>query len=144
MGNITANSNSSVSRNQLQGQIMTCVYQYLFYLKFEEKPDLINIICDVFEMPVENVDPYAKKAVLECVKNMQEAVDAITPCLNKFTFERLSLVEQAILALAYVENHYLKQPKAVAINVAVKLAQKYSDAESYKYINGVLEQVCHD
>lgn len=141
MEEIEAKKREVISRNQLHKEIMTCIYQYFFYLRFDPKPNIIEIIGDVFDQPVKEIDPYAKKVILETIKNAQEVVDNIQPHLIKYRFDRLSLIEQAILVMAYVEVIYLDQPKAIAINVAVKLAQKYTDAESFKFINAVLEKV---
>ena len=59
--------------------------------------------------------------------------------MKDWKFERLNYVEQAILLSAYTQNKYMNQPKQVAINVAVDLAKKYADDNSYKFINGVLD-----
>ena len=71
----------------------------------------------------------------------QEAVDAISPLLNNWKFERLGYIERAILILAYVEHKYLEFPKPVAIDIAIKLSRKYADEESYKFINAVIENI---
>ena len=141
MGNTTGQVNSEVSRNKLHDQIMTCVYQYLFYNKFEHEPDIEEIMTNVFVKPI---DPYASEVIHVAVQHMNETKGIIEPLLNKYKFNRLDLVEQAILIVAYTENHYAKQPKAIAINVAVKQAQSYADPQSYKFINGVLEKICKD
>ncbi len=140
MGKIEAKKDT-ISRNQLHGKIMTCIYQYFFYLKIEEKPDIKEIMKDVFDCDLANIDPFAKKTIVETIKHASEAIENIEPHLVKYKFARLSLVEQAILVLGYVEGNYLNQPKAIIIKVAVKLAQNYADAESYKFINAVLEKV---
>ena len=63
----------------------------------------------------------------------------ISAYLKDWTFERLNYLEQAILLSAYTQNKYMEQPKIIAINVAVDLAKKYCDDNSYKFINGVLD-----
>lgn len=141
MEEIVKKGKGEVSRNQLHGKIMTCLYQYFFYIKLEEKPDIKEIIQDVFDKPLTEVDPFAKKAVLETIKHAEEAVNTIEPNLVKYKFNRLSIVEQAILVLGYVEGKYLNLAKPIVIKIAVKLAQTYADAESYKFINAVLEKV---
>ncbi|MDD4584863.1 MAG: transcription antitermination protein NusB [Bacilli bacterium] len=131
----------TVSRSKLHELIMICIYQYLFYLRIEDKPEIDSIIKSVFNSSPKDIDPFAKKAILETIRNMQKAVDDISLYLVKFKFERLGLIEQAILVLAYVEMEFLDIPPQIAINIAVKLTQKYSDDESYKYVNAVLQKV---
>lgn len=131
----------TVSRSKLHELIMICIYQYLFYLRIEDKPEIDSIIKSVFNSSPKDIDPFAKKAILGTIRNMQKAVDDISLYLVKFKFERLGLIEQAILVLAYVEMKFLDIPPQIAINIAVKLTQKYSDDESYKYVNAVLQKV---
>ena len=131
----------SLSRNQMQGKLMVCIYQYLFYLNLEQKPDISSIIESTFEQPVAECDKFARSVIVNSIKNAQEAVDTITPLLNKWKFERLGLVEQAILIQAYTEIKYCNMPKPVVIDVAVKLCLKYANEDSYKFINAVLQNV---
>ena len=131
----------AVSRSKLHELIMICIYQYLFYLRIEDKPEIDSIIKSVFNSSPSDIDSFAKKVILETIRNMQKAVDDISLYLVKFKFERLGLIEQAILVLAYVEMEFLDIPPQIAINIAVKLTQKYSDDESYKYVNAVLQKV---
>ena len=132
---------SKYTRNQIQNLIMVCIYQYLFYLNLEQKPDISSIIESTFEQPVAECDKFARCVIVNSIKNAQEAVDTITPLLNKWKFERLGLVEQAILIQAYTEIKYCNMPKPVVIDVAVKLCLKYANEDSYKFINGVLEKL---
>ena len=132
---------SKYTRNQIQNLIMVCIYQYLFYLNLEQKPDISSIIESTFELPLAECDKFAKSVIVKSIKNAQEAVDTISPLLNKWKFERLGLVEQAILIQAYTEIKYCDMPKPVVIDVAVKLCLKYASEDSYKFINGVLEKL---
>jgi N utilization substance protein B len=133
----------SLSRNQIQERIMIALYQYLFYVSSDEKPVLPDLIANVFEVPFSKIDDFAKNTILFAIKNGPDAVEEISKYLKEFSFERLNIVEQAILLLGFTQIKYMNQPKPVAINVCVKLAQKYADAASFKYINAVLEQINH-
>ena len=130
----------NLSRNKLHAKAMTCIYQYLFYLKAGYKQNIKDIVNSAFEEN-ETVDSFVKEAVVTAIKKMPEIVEVINPLLNKWTFDRLGLVEQAILALGYIEIKYLNIPKEVALEIAVKLAVKYADDKSYKFINAVLEKI---
>ena len=133
--------NGNLSRNQMQVKLMTCIYQYLLNVDMKEKPNMNEIIEGVFEMHVSKCDPFIKKCIKAVMLHAQDAVEAISPLLKQWTFERLGFVERSILILAYVEYKYLDIPKPVAIDIAVKLAVKYADDESFKFINAVLQNV---
>ena len=56
--------------------------------------------------------------------------------------ERVGLIERAILRLAVHEMRSEPDlPVEIIINEAVKLCKRYCDAESFKFINGVLDAV---
>jgi N utilization substance protein B len=127
------------SRNKLQELTVFCIYQYLFYYNSDTKPSIGEIIESVFDCSVKECDPFVKKLFKESIKNADESIKEISKYLNEWTFDRLNLLEQAILLSAYTQFKYMKQPKQVVINVAVELAKKYCDETSYKFINGVLD-----
>jgi N utilization substance protein B len=72
-----------------------------------------------------------------------EAVDqAIRRHLTGWTFERLQLVDRAILRVATYELLYQKDiPASVAINEAVEIAKEYSGDDAFRFVNGVLDGV---
>lgn len=61
--------------------------------------------------------------------------------LNKWSFDRLNLVDQAIMLVALSELQLNLNDKAVVINEALQLSKKYSDPDNYRYINGVLDRL---
>jgi N utilization substance protein B len=68
------------------------------------------------------------------------AIDAkIAGLAKNWTVDRISAINMSILRLAFFELMFEKDtPGAVAINEALELAKRYSDAESAKFINGIL------
>lgn len=127
------------SRNKLQELTVFCIYQYLFYYNCETKPSIGDIIESVFDCSVKECDPFVKKVFKDSIKYADESIKEISKYLTEWTFDRLNLMEQAILLSSYTQFKYMEQPKQVVINVAVELAKKYCDEASYKFINGVLD-----
>ena len=60
---------------------------------------------------------------------------------KNWSFERLSVMERAILLIATCELLESDLDKKVIINEAVMNAKVFCDDESYKFINGILSQV---
>jgi N utilization substance protein B len=59
--------------------------------------------------------------------------------------ERLDAVGRAILLLALAELKYRDDvPTKVVINEAVELAKRYGAAESYKFVNALLDRTARD
>ena len=133
-----------VSRTKIHEMAMICIYQHLFYAKLPStyKKSLNEIVNDTMEIPYDECDPFFKQILFEKKKKKKEFIQIISEYLSKtWTFNRLSLVDQAILLLFCNEicNHLI--PTQVAIDVAVDLAKKYCDDPSYKYIHAVLDKV---
>ncbi|HHU28541.1 TPA: hypothetical protein GXZ54_05205 [bacterium] len=130
------------SRNKLHELSMMCMYQFLVNLKVGDKPDLKHIIESTLRQPLNETDPLVRNVMVATVNNFGNIINYLSSKLvNDWDFERLNIINQAILMLGYVEIVHLKIPKPVAINVCVKLAQKFSDDEAYKMINGILDTI---
>jgi hypothetical protein len=55
------------------------MYISVFVLfRIEDKPEIDSIIKSVFNSSPKDIDPFAKKAILETIRNMQKAVDDIS------------------------------------------------------------------
>ena len=74
--------------------------------------------------------------------NQMYYIQKINEYLRKdWDFNRLSVIEQAILLMGFQEILVNQTPKSVVINEAINLSKKYCDDDSYKLINGVLDRL---
>lgn len=75
-------------------------------------------------------------------ENKEEIVKLIENNLKeKWTIDRLSKIDFAILEVAIFELVFSKLPYKVVINEAVELAKKYGDDNSKSFVNGILASV---
>ena len=65
----------------------------------------------------------------------------IDQAMDGWRLKRLPRIDRDILRLAYVDINFLSTPVAVACDEAVNLANKYSDMQGRKFINGVLRRL---
>ena len=65
----------------------------------------------------------------------------IDQAMDGWRLKRLPRIDRDILRLAYVDINFLSTPVAVACDEAVNLANKYSDSQGRKFINGVLRKL---
>ena len=65
----------------------------------------------------------------------------IDQSMDGWRLKRLPRIDRDILRLAYVDINFLDTPIAVACDEAVNLANKYSDLQGRKFINGVLRRL---
>ena len=79
--------------------------------------------------------------ILSIINNLKTIDLEIDSVMDGWRLKRLPRVDRDILRLAYVDMHFLDTPIAVACDEAVNLANKYSDLQGRKFINGVLRRL---
>ena len=79
--------------------------------------------------------------ILSTINNLQTIDFEIDEVMDGWRLKRLPRVDRDILRLAFVDINYLDTPIAVACDEAVNLANKYSDTQGRKMINGVLRRL---
>ena len=124
-----------LNRHEYRERIMNSLYQHLLLNKDLE-------VCFINNISIEDEDDYYLIIKNDLLKNENIYISEISKYLNNWTFDRLDYIEQSILLLAISELKQNINDKAVVIDEAVNLAKKYCGADAYKYINGVLDNLC--
>ena len=75
------------------------------------------------------------------INNIKIIDSNIDQAMDGWRLKRLPRIDRDILRLAYVDINFLSTPVAVACDEAVNLANKYSDMQGRKFINGVLRRL---
>ncbi len=75
------------------------------------------------------------------INNLTTIDSEIDQSMDGWRLKRLPKIDRDILRLAYVDINFLDTPIAVACDEAVNLANKYSDLQGRKFINGVLRRL---
>ena len=125
-----------LNRHEYREKIVFSLYQHLL---------LHKNLNDCFENNFEEdeINEYVRKIRDDILVNKNNYIEEISKYLHKWKFERLNLVEQAILLETVSELKQKLNDQAVVIDEAVILAKEYCDDESYKFINGVLDNICN-
>tara|TARA_B100000886_G_scaffold228442_1_gene159294 strand:- start:131 stop:757 length:627 start_codon:yes stop_codon:yes gene_type:complete len=76
--------------------------------------------------------------IINSIKDIDFNIDQ---AMDGWRLKRLPRIDRDILRLAYVDINFLDTPVAVACDEAVNLANKYSDMQGRKFINGVLRRL---
>ena len=82
-----------------------------------------------------------KNRISKVLKNIFHIDSIIDDVMDGWRFKRLPRIDRDILRLAFVDIEYLNIPVSVACNEAVNLANKYSDKQGRKMINGILRRL---
>ena len=84
---------------------------------------------------------FAEERVRGVVGTQQEIDDSLEPFLENWSMYRLGTVERNVLRLgAWELTHCPDIPVPIAINEAVDLAKFFSETQSGKFVNGVLDK----
>jgi transcription antitermination protein NusB len=118
--------------------------QFLYQWE-SNKPDILSDdIFQFFENQEEDRSYYAfaEELVLGAIKNVEMIDKEIAERANNWTFERIAKVDLAILRLAIYELLFRTDiPPIVSINEAIDLSKIFSNADSKRFINGILDQL---
>ena len=126
-----------MNRHEIRRNLVISVYQHLVL-----KKPLGLTVCDNYLVEdASELDDYVLMVVEKISNNEEEFIADISGHLKKWSFDRLNYVEQAILLVAKAEIALAVNDRKVIINEAIILAKEYCDDESFKYINGVLDQL---
>ena len=79
--------------------------------------------------------------IINIINNLKIIDSDIDQAMDGWRLKRLPRIDRDILRLAYVDINFLSTPVAVACDEAVNLANKYSDIQGRKFINGVLRRL---
>jgi len=79
--------------------------------------------------------------ITNIINNLTIIDSDIDQAMDGWKLKRLPRIDRDILRLAYVDINLLNTPVAVACDEAVNLANKYSDLQGRKFINGVLRRL---
>ncbi|MDP3722045.1 MAG: transcription antitermination factor NusB [Candidatus Omnitrophota bacterium] len=92
--------------------------------------------------PLEDVKAFANQLVTG-TKDHLAAIDAlITQHAANWDLKRMAVIDRNILRLGVYELLHMNDvPPKVCINEAIELAKRFGDAESSKFINGILDAV---
>ena len=134
----------AISRNQEHYVIMTVIYDELSDFVFGDDSsfrDARQIITDVAGLPYSEVSDYVKNVVAYALNHYGEIKDVFNPHLNKWKWDRLPLLTQAILMMSYAHTKVEEVDKRVIIDVAVNLAKKYVEPKQARFVNAILDEV---
>ena len=117
-----------------------------------EKALQILFQADLGKTPVEEVyqgavneteeDDFLKQIVFGTAEHLEELDQLIEEHLVNWTLSRLANVDKNILRMAVYEMKYMEDiPFQVTINEAIEIAKRFGDAESGRFVNGVLARI---
>lgn len=133
-----------VIRRSQRRENRMCAVQFLYQWE-SNKPDILaDDICQFFEHQEEDRAYYAFAEELAngAIKSIKIIDKEIAERASNWTFDRIAKVDLAILRLAIYELLFRTDiPPIVSINEAIDLSKIFSNPDSKRFINGILDQM---
>lgn len=130
------------------------VTQFLFAWDFnknniEEFEEMFKELKDIYDEAQSEEDwevdyPYAKKLAEGTINNLNEIDQIIINNMEKWTIDRLSYVDRALIRMATYEMMFTDTPINIIIDEAVEITKEYSnldDPSQAKFNNRVLDNI---
>lgn len=114
------------------------VDRFDYTIELQEAADMLALGYDLELLE----DSFSLTLAGGAINDRDELDEIIKPCLKNWKIERLGTCTHLILRMALWE---LQQPNAVRsiiINEAVELAKQYAEKDAYKFVNGMLDEIC--
>ena len=115
--------------------LVQAIYQYIFH------ESNLNSLIDQFlkENTPKKISLNYFKQRLENIFEQSDDLKEITRGLKNNEGESLEIIDEAILWLGIVEMRANELPHLVVIDECIRLAKKFSNPNSYKFINAKLD-----
>jgi len=118
--------------------------QFLFAWSMNHPQNLnedLRVFVETLEQPREHY-AFGEELIHGVIEHQEELDAQIKGLVHNWDFNRIAKVDLAILRLSMFEMIYRKDiPPIVSINEAIDLSKEYSNADSKRFINGVLDRL---
>lgn len=106
--------------------------------------DIETILEDYWEdnQALPEVKEFASKMARGVAGQISNLDKIITRYADNWTIKRMAVIDRNVLRMAVYELMFMDDiPPKVSINEAIDLAKKYSDMDSGKFVNGILDRI---
>lgn len=85
---------------------------------------------------------FSESLIIGAIEHIEKLDEEISKYAKNWTFDRIAKVDLSILRLAIYELLYREDiPPIVTINEAIDLGKVFSNIDSKRFINGILDQL---
>lgn len=117
-------------------------FKLIFEYHFLKQKNEITLEEFLGEKDIEATDKdYLVNLYEGIISKDEELSSLIESHLVNYTLSRITKIDLSILKVAIYELKYLNEKPAVVINEAVELSKRYSNDNSYKFVNGLLANI---
>jgi len=120
--------------------------QILYQLEMKPEPieDALRTFWEEHQILHDEVRDFTADLVRGSLEHVEEIDVIIRKATQNWEIRRMAVVDRNIMRFAVYELLFVKDiPPKVTINEAVNIAKKFSQQDSGKFVNGVLDKINH-
>lgn len=132
------------SQFQQRRDSRTAALQFLFSWEINRPENLLNALAEFFAEQEKPRDYYAfaEELIHGVIKESGDIDGRIRGFAQNWDFNRIAKIDLTILRIGIYEMVFRKDiPPVVSINEAIDLSKKFSNADSKRFINGILDRL---
>jgi len=129
-------------RTQAREYALQIIYHH--EMNSDKLENIFPIFWNRYSEAEPDVRDFAENLVKKTLVNREKIDQLVEKYTDNWELSRMVSVDRNILRLATAELLYFEDiPPKVTINEAVNIAKKFSQEESGKFVNGVLDKIIH-
>ncbi len=123
-----------------------CVLKILYQIEIlKETPDVVKERFWEDNIVDKEVREFAERILTGTLENLKCLDEIVTRHTENWDLSRMAIIDKSILRFGAYELLFMPDiPPKVTINELVNLAKKYSQEDSGKFVNGVLDHINHN
>lgn len=86
-------------------------------------------------------ESFVFKTTNQIIENKEKIDQFLIPFIENWNFDRLGICTKLVLRFSAWELLYTDTDALVIINEAIELAKSFAEKDSFKFINGVLDEI---
>lgn len=133
-----------VKRASQRRENRMCAVQFLYQWELNKPEQLNDAVCTFFETQEQPREyfAFAEELIHGTIEHIEAVDTEIKEHAANWTFDRIAKVDLSVLRLAIYELLQRRDiPPIVSINEAIELGKIFSNPDSKRFINGILDQM---
>ena len=129
-------------RNRTKSREYALQMLYQADIRRTKAEPILDEFWQAHEPVADDIKAFAKELFSGTLTHQQEIDALIRAHADNWDLNRMAVIDRNILRLGCFELLHVEEvPSKVCINEAIELAKRFGDAESGKFINGILDAV---
>ena len=129
----------NLSKYKKELKTRECLVQAIYQFIFQSTPSHFLIEQFLNENSSKNINYEYFKERLEHIYAQSDSLKKITRNAKNLKEESIEMIDEAIIWLGIVEIKADNLPQAIVIDECIRLAKKFSNPNSFKFINAKLD-----